>query len=269
MPKTLTAGQTFARDMRKNLGIGTRTRRFNSKKIGGQDMHRTILEAIANATYEPGYYSEQRQAIFRTAFAAYGSYEKHIAGYRASAELVSHINAMSPWQFCNLLGEIIDAGISNVGEGETFFRQMRERVFAPAAPVAVPVEVQVELSATAAEALGEPVPTAPRLAEQYESPAAPEVVSAGAEDERIHEQCAELARLVNTPADNYKGLQAGDRIEFHWPTSRHPDTAVVQSTCLWGALVHPEPGPDGVRACTVMYVRRQLDYGPHAGAWTA
>jgi hypothetical protein len=130
MPKTITAGQIFARDMRKNLGIGTRTRRFNTKKFGGHDMHRTILEAIANATFESGYYSEPREAIFRTAFATYSSYEKHIHNYRASAEVVSHINALSPWQFCNLIAEMIDAGVSNVGEGERFFRQMRDELHA-------------------------------------------------------------------------------------------------------------------------------------------
>lgn len=139
MSKTLTAGQIFARDMRKNLGIGARTRRFK----GSADMHREILEGIANAMFTPGYYGEPRQAIFRTAFAAYSSYEKHIHNGRASAELIAHINALSPWQFCNLLGEMVDAGISNVGEGERFFRQMRDRVFAPA-PIVEPVKVEQE-----------------------------------------------------------------------------------------------------------------------------
>jgi hypothetical protein len=136
----------------------------------------------------------------------------------------------------------------------------------PARPVA-----DVTLALFAIDALGQPASTAPRAAEQYNQPAelAPTATTARVDEERIRRQCADLARLLNTPTDDYQGLRAGDRIEFHWPTSRHLDTAIVASTCLWGALVHPEPGPDGVRPCTSMYVRQQLDYGPYAGAWTS
>lgn len=116
----MTKGQRFAKDMRKNLGIGTRTplRRL------GLNLRQSILEAVQNATYTTGYYLPAREELFREAAAAMRSYEAHIAGYRVNGDLVAHINALSPWQFCNLLGQMIDAGVTNTGQGEQFFREM-------------------------------------------------------------------------------------------------------------------------------------------------
>lgn len=129
----------------------------------------------------------------------------------------------------------------------------------------------VDLALFGTEALGAAAPVKARPAEPFTPPAptpsAP--TTSSVEQERIDRQCAELARLVNTPTDDYQGLRAGDRISIHWPTNRYLDTAVVQSTCEWGALVAPEPGgPHNIAPCKAMYVRRQLDYGPFAGAWT-
>lgn len=115
--------------MRSNLGIGARTRRFRK----GVDLHAEILDCIRNATYYPGYYTGERAELFQAAFGAQVSYGKHIAGYRADATVVSHINALSPWQFCTLLGDMIDAEVSNVGEGERFFADLRTELCAQAA----------------------------------------------------------------------------------------------------------------------------------------
>ncbi|MFC8583315.1 hypothetical protein ACFUGD_01880 [Streptomyces sp. NPDC057217] len=129
----MTKGQQFAKDMRKNLGIGTRTRRWGSRIFKGSDMHRMILDCIAEATHYDGMYSQARQDLFRSAFPALCAYEKHILGYRADARLVAHINGLSPWQLCNLLGEMVDASITNVGEGEQFFNRKRAELYAQAA----------------------------------------------------------------------------------------------------------------------------------------
>lgn len=127
-----TKGQIFAREMRSYLRIGARTRRFDAKKWQ-QDGHRDILNLIAEANNFPGTRNTASETIFRTAFAALCSWEKHIDGYRADAVLVSHINGMTPYQFCALLGDMIDAEISNVGEGEQFFADMARSLYARAA----------------------------------------------------------------------------------------------------------------------------------------
>jgi hypothetical protein len=125
----MTKGQKFAKVMRSNLGIGARTRRFRKSS----DLHTEILECIRNATYYPGYYTGERAELFQAAFSAQVSYTKHIAGYRADAAVVAHINSLSPYQFCALLGRMIDAEISNVGEGEEFFSELRVELYAQAA----------------------------------------------------------------------------------------------------------------------------------------
>ncbi|MFC5802833.1 hypothetical protein [Streptomyces formicae] len=125
----MTKGQQFAKSMRDNHGIGTRTRRFRK----GADLHAEILESIRNATHYNGWYSEARQELFRAAFGAQVSYQKHIAGHRADSQVIAHINSLSPYQFCALLGRMVDAEISNVGEGEQFFSQLRAELYAQAA----------------------------------------------------------------------------------------------------------------------------------------
>lgn len=126
-----TKGQAFAREMRAYLHIGARTRRFAKRWIA--DGHRDVMQAIADANNYRGSLDSEREAIFRTAFSALCSWEKHIDGYRADAALISHINAMTPHQFVGLIGDMIDAGISNVGEGERFFAEMSRRLYAQAA----------------------------------------------------------------------------------------------------------------------------------------
>ena len=124
-----TKGQNFAREMRAHLHIGARTRRH--RKNG--DLHTQILEAITNAAWYEGYYEASRQDIFRTAMGAWMSYNKHIAGYRANCNVISHIKALSPYQFVGLIADMIDAEITNVGEGEIFFAEMGRRLYAQAA----------------------------------------------------------------------------------------------------------------------------------------
>lgn len=124
-----TKGQIFAREMRSYLHIGARTRRF--AKRWNKDGHRDVMQAIADANNYP--MGTGREAAFRTAYSALCSWEKHIDGYRADAVLVSHVNAMTPHQFVGLIADMIDAGISNVGEGERFFAEMARRIYAEAA----------------------------------------------------------------------------------------------------------------------------------------
>lgn len=127
-----TKGQNFAREMRSYLHIGPRTRRFNSKKWT-VDGHRDVINLIAEASYNPGMHNADREAIFRTASAALRSWEKHIDDCRANPVLVYRINEMTPHQFVGLLGDMIDAGITNAGEGERYFAEMARRMYAEAA----------------------------------------------------------------------------------------------------------------------------------------
>jgi hypothetical protein len=107
--------------------IGPRTARYRRAKghRNVQDLHAEIVEAVTYAVTAPGYFTENTQAALRIGWAAVNAYEKHIGGYRATPEVVSKINQMSAFQFVKLLGQMIDAGVSNNGEGERFFQTMR------------------------------------------------------------------------------------------------------------------------------------------------
>jgi hypothetical protein len=116
-------GEQFAAAVRKSFQIGPRTR---DRRDGGS-LKADILESIANAVTYPGYYGPERTALSRAAWPTYLSYQKHVDGYRIPGELRFMITSMSPWQFTALIGEMIDAGVTNVGEGERFFADMAQR----------------------------------------------------------------------------------------------------------------------------------------------
>lgn len=117
--ETQTAGTEFAEAIRSYFRIGTRTRRYRD----GRDMHAEIVEAIEYAQL-PGYYSEGTERALRLAGGALRSYQKHVQGYRLDGDLIARINRMSSYQFTGLLADMIDAGVTNVGEGERYFQGM-------------------------------------------------------------------------------------------------------------------------------------------------
>lgn len=122
MTTTQTTGRQFADAVRKSFRIGTRTR---DGRDGGS-VKRDMLESIANAVLYPGYYGEERTNLSRAAWGTYLSYEKHIDGFRVDGNLHHRITKMTPYQFAGFLGDMIDSGVTNVGEGERYFQQMRQ-----------------------------------------------------------------------------------------------------------------------------------------------
>lgn len=117
----MTKGQELTATLRKSFRINTRSR----IRRDGMDLRAEMLDAIRNAVYYPGYYGEEKTATYREAIGAVQSYDKHVDGYRIDGMLRFQITSMSPWQFAGFLGEMVDAGVTNVGEGERFFQKMR------------------------------------------------------------------------------------------------------------------------------------------------
>ena len=117
----MTKGQELTATLRRSFGMNSRTRMVRN----GLNLRSEMLEAITNASYYPGYYSEAKTAIYRAGFGAVQAYGKHVDGYRIDGTLRFQITSMSPWEFAGLLGAMVDAGVENCGTGETFFHQMR------------------------------------------------------------------------------------------------------------------------------------------------
>ena len=120
-----TAGQALTATLRRYFSVGTRTRRFRVNEYGNRtDLHEDMIEALIATTQYGGYYTEATTTAFRPGYGTALSYEKHIAGFRADCTLIRQINEMTPWQFSALLGQMVDAGVTNVGQGERFFADM-------------------------------------------------------------------------------------------------------------------------------------------------
>jgi hypothetical protein len=123
-----TAGQDLTATLRRYFSVGTRTRRYRKDRYGDRrDLHTDMIEAITLAAQYPGYYVQRTQDALHAGFGAALSYDKHVRGYRISGTLAASINAMSPWQFAALLGQMVDAGIETTGAGERFFAEMSAR----------------------------------------------------------------------------------------------------------------------------------------------
>jgi hypothetical protein len=118
--QTATAGREFAATILRNFHIGPRTRRYRD----GMDLHAEIAETIEHAVYLPGYHSEATTAAYSPAFAAVAGYRKHVQGYRVRPETCAKVAAMTPRQFVLMLAAMVDAGVSNQGEAETYFQGM-------------------------------------------------------------------------------------------------------------------------------------------------
>jgi hypothetical protein len=114
------SGQALTAALRRYFSVGARSRRYRN----GQDLHTEMVEALMYAAQYPGYYCPATQDALHAGFGAALAYDKHIQGYRVSGTLIAAINAMSPWQFAGLLGEMVDAGVETTGDGERFFEQM-------------------------------------------------------------------------------------------------------------------------------------------------
>lgn len=116
-----TQGQQLADTLRRIKHIGSRTRQVR----GRINMRNDVIESIRFAATMPGYYSPHIQEALSVGFVAVNSWTKHVEGYRLPGEQVAELMALSPWQFTALLGEMVDAGITNTGEAERWFTARR------------------------------------------------------------------------------------------------------------------------------------------------
>lgn len=123
-----TSGQQFTATIRRVMHIGPRTKRHRKSALirGSQDVIADIRETITYAATVPGYYTEATSSALAPGFAAVNSWSKHVDGGRINSVQCSYLTSLSPWEFTALLGEMVDAGITNVGEGERWFAARRD-----------------------------------------------------------------------------------------------------------------------------------------------
>lgn len=126
---TKTPGEQLAAELRRYFSVGTRTRRRRRHPFGHmQDLHADMIEVIETNNQYPGFFTPTMTEILRPAFAVALSYRKHYGGYRMTPGLHRYIELMSPYQFAAMLGQMLDADVTNVGEGEQFFSAMNTEI---------------------------------------------------------------------------------------------------------------------------------------------
>ena len=119
----MTPGQELTAELRRYFTVGTRTRRY--RKDGYLfDLHVEMVEAVKIAATQRGYYTERTEKPLRLGFGAALAYDKHVGGDRVPRTVAQQVHARTAWQFAGLLGQMVDAGVTNTGEGERFFAEM-------------------------------------------------------------------------------------------------------------------------------------------------
>lgn len=121
-----TEGQALTAALRRYFSIGTRTRRYRKDGYGDhdRDLHSAMVEAIIYAAQYDSFHATATQQALEGHGAIAHAYVKHVLGHRIDGELARRISEMTPWQFAAMLGDMVDAGVTNTGEGERFFAEM-------------------------------------------------------------------------------------------------------------------------------------------------
>jgi hypothetical protein len=134
---TATTGKQFAALVREIFRIGTRTR-ANRETYGTKrrtqilisydrdDLTTDILGYVTETVFERNAQPSEERDIVRAAWGAVCAWEKHIKTGRAGFSQCRYLKSLSPYQFTKLLGEMVDAGITNTGQGEQWFRARRD-----------------------------------------------------------------------------------------------------------------------------------------------
>jgi hypothetical protein len=106
--------------IRRHFHVGPRTRNFR-KDAGRDGVIGDLVERIQVSCIYPGYDGPELTAACRLLLPAIWSWEKHVEGYRLPGHQITNLRALTPWQWLNLLGDMIGAGVTCVGQAENYF----------------------------------------------------------------------------------------------------------------------------------------------------
>ncbi|MEV8639469.1 hypothetical protein AB0395_48300 [Streptosporangium sp. NPDC051023] len=108
-----TPGQALTAALRTRLHIGSRTRRYRRS----HDLFAAALAAIRRADMED---------VLAPGYPVLWSWEMHVEGGRVDIEQRAYLTTLTAWDFTAILGDMIDAGVSSIGEGERYFADRAE-----------------------------------------------------------------------------------------------------------------------------------------------
>jgi hypothetical protein len=118
----MTPGKALSAALVRYFSIGPRTKRFRRQDGAVRDLHFEIVETCLLAAHDPLYFGPGcRDALSLGGHVGY-AYEKHVRGCRLDGVKIARIQALSPYRFAELLGQMVDAGVTHSGSAEDFFR---------------------------------------------------------------------------------------------------------------------------------------------------
>lgn len=115
-----TKGQQFAKALTSLHKVGPRTRRYRDNV----DQFSMMIADVEESVIAPFAFSEQRGAALREGWTAVGAYRKHIEGGRVSGRVISAVQALTPYQFAQFLGRMIDDNVTNMQQAEVWLRKV-------------------------------------------------------------------------------------------------------------------------------------------------
>jgi len=124
MATEATKGTELTRALRKAHRIGPRTRwnRDGWTALGNHRLRDDIVDRIDTATLYPGSYSDEVTVVLWTAVPVLRHWDKYVGGRRINSVQSAVLENISPWEWTALLGEMVDADLSNSAEAEMWFR---------------------------------------------------------------------------------------------------------------------------------------------------
>lgn len=125
----MTAQETAGHALRRYFRIGPRSPRWRR----GRDLHVEMFDAIRYAATQPGYFTTATESALRPAYAVALSWDKHVNGYRLPGQQAAALAGLTPYQLTVLIDRMVSDGITNVGEGERWFRAHRDHITEEAA----------------------------------------------------------------------------------------------------------------------------------------
>jgi hypothetical protein len=128
---TKTLGQQLADELRKQFRIGTRTR-WNTLRgfsnVSPEEGREMVMGEIDSVIDDPDWLPADVCELYRLAWRGpVCSWRHHVETGRADTHQTLHLRDLSPWQFTKVLGDMLDANVTNTGEGERWLEARRNQ----------------------------------------------------------------------------------------------------------------------------------------------
>ncbi|MFB4265351.1 hypothetical protein [Nonomuraea sp. GTA35] len=126
-----TLGQQLADELRRQFRIGTRTRWSTMRGFGRlspEDGREIVLAGIDTCIEDPDCLPADVRELYRLAWRGpVCSWRHHVETGRADLSQTLYLRDLSPWQFIKVLGDMLDANVTNTGEGERWLEARRDQ----------------------------------------------------------------------------------------------------------------------------------------------